>query len=278
MGLLQKLEQKRDFTSTEAAIADFILHNPEELGRLSITALARMTYSSKAAITRMCRKLGQEGYKEFRLAFAVELEKQRYDRQEVDFNYPFSSHESAASVMRSIHLISKEALDICYAAVAPEVLERTAKTLLAAERIFIYAIGDTWITACAFSNMLMKLGIFCVMPEQYNERLAVTYSATERDAALFISYSGGTIPFLKTELGVLRRAHCRTILLSTLDQCEGIDHFIVIPAREQTRGKAAGYYSQTAIRYILNCLYGMIYAADLPKHRKRKDRAEGVGE
>ena len=63
--------------------------------------------------------------------------------------------------MRSIHLISKEALDICYAAVAPEVLERTAKTLLAAERIFIYAIGDTWITACAFSNMLMKLGIFC---------------------------------------------------------------------------------------------------------------------
>ena len=125
---------------------------------------------------------------------------------------------------------------------------------------------------------LMKLGIFCVMPEQYNERLAVTYSATERDAALFISYSGGTIPFLKTELGVLRRAHCRTILLSTLDQCEGIDHFIVIPAREQTRGKAAGYYSQTAIRYILNCLYGMIYAADLPKHRKRKDRAEGVEE
>ena len=114
MGLIQQLEQKRDFTSTEAAIADFILNNLEELPQLSITELAQMTYSSKAAVTRMCRKLGQEGYKEFRLAFAVELEKQRYDRQEVDFNYPFAAYESTASVMRSIHLISKEALDACY--------------------------------------------------------------------------------------------------------------------------------------------------------------------
>ena len=31
MGLIQQLEQKRDFTSTEAAIADFILNNLEEL-------------------------------------------------------------------------------------------------------------------------------------------------------------------------------------------------------------------------------------------------------
>ena len=148
---------------------------------------------------------------------------------------------------------------------------------MAAERIYLYAIGDTWITACAFSNMLMKLGIFCVMPEQYNERMAVTYSATERDAALFISYSGGNLPFLKTELGILHRAHCKTILISTLDQCEGIDLFLSIPAREQLHGKAAGYYSQTAIRYVLNCLYGVIYTAD-PKHWKRKDRAEGVAE
>ena len=277
MGLLEKLEQKRDFTSTEAAIADFILNNPEDMGRLSITALAQMTYSSKAAITRMCRKLGQDGYKEFRLAFAVELEKRRFDRQEVDFNYPFVSYENAASVMRSVHLISKEALDTCYASIPPDVMERTARTLLDAERIFLYAIGDTWITACAFSNMLMKLGVFCVMPEQYSERLPVTYSATERDAALFISYSGGPMPYLKTELGVLRRAHCKTILISTLERCEGIDEFIVIPTREQTKGKAAGYYSQTAIRYILNCLYGLIYTAD-PKHRRRKDRAEGVEE
>lgn len=63
MGLIQQLKQKRDFTSTEAAIADFILNNLEELPQLSITELAQMTYSSKAAVTRMCRKLGQEGYK-----------------------------------------------------------------------------------------------------------------------------------------------------------------------------------------------------------------------
>ena len=277
MALIQSLRQQVNFTATEAAIADYILEHPEEFSQLSITGLAKATCSSKSAITRLCQKLGQDGYKNFRVAFAVELEKQQYDRQDVDINYPFSASERASSIMRSVNLISREALDACYANVSPERIDRIAHILSDAHLIYLYAIGDTYITACAFSNMLMKLGIHCILTEQYNERLGVTHSARKGDVALFLSYSGSIMQYLQTELGILRRNHCATVLISTLSQCDGVDHLITLPAQEQVVGKAAGYYSQAAIRYVLNCLYGVIYAMDLQKNSDYKNCIDGVG-
>lgn len=276
MGLLQALQQKKNLTATEAMIADYILQNPEAFVQLSITELAKATYSSKAAITRMCQKLGQDGYKNFRTTFAVEMEKQRYERQDIDINYPFVPRESAASIMRSVNYISKEALDACYATLSPEAIDRAARTLRNANHIYLYGVGDTYITAIAFSNMLMKLGIHCVLTEQYNERIGMTYNAAKGDAALFLSYSGGIMPFLKTELGILRGNRCTSILISTLDACDGVDQIITLPSQEHAVGKAAGFYSQAAIRYALNCLYGVIYALDLDKNKAKKNRIEGA--
>lgn len=41
-------------------------------------------------------------------------------------------------------------------------------------------------------------------------------------------------------------------------------------------GKAGGFFSQTAIRYVLDSLYGTIYALDLERNQERKDRIEAA--
>lgn len=276
MALIQSLQNQTNFTATESAIADFILQHPEDFSNFSITELARATSSSKSAITRLCKKLGQDGYKNFRVAVAVELEKHRYERQDIDINYPFTSSDCAASIMQSVNYISKEALDACYASIHPKSMERAARILSASKHIYLYAVGDTYITACAFQNMLMKLGIHCVMAEQYNERLGITHCAGNEDAALVLSYSGRLMQELRTELTILRRSRCATILISSLEEYRGVDHLITIPAQEQAVGKTAGYYSQAAIRYILNCIYGVIYAMDLERNLKFKNRVDGI--
>ena len=102
MSILGELAEKRNFSEVETSIADYILQNPEEVCTLGIAELARRTYSSNAAIIRMCRKLGISGYKEFRIAFAADLEKERREKVDVDVNYPFAGPESAASIMRSV--------------------------------------------------------------------------------------------------------------------------------------------------------------------------------
>lgn len=35
--------------------------------------------------------------------------------------------------------------------------------------------------------------------------------------------------------------------------------------------------TEAAIRYVLNCLYGVIYATDLQKNSDYKNRIDGVG-
>lgn len=91
-------------------------------------------------------KLGLDGYRSFKVAFAVELERQRFEHHEVDVDRPFAPHDGAGSVMRNISLIEKEALDSCYAAISPGSIDRAARMLLRAPHIYCHAIGDTYIS------------------------------------------------------------------------------------------------------------------------------------
>ena len=276
MALIQQLRQKRDFTSTEAEIADYILEHRDDIAAMTITELAEATYTSKAAVARMCRKLGLDGYRTFKVNFAVELERQRFEQHDVDFDRPFAKHDGAGAVMRSISLIEKEALDTCYAAISPGSIDRASRMLLRAGRIYCHAIGDTYISVSAFTNMLMKLGIHCLMMDRYGERMSMARGVQPGDVALFVSYSGGTLPYLRPEIDAIKQHGGKIILISTLDECAGIDHFVTLPARESSVGKAGGFFSQTSIRFVLDALYGTIYSLDLERNQERKDRIEAA--
>jgi len=274
MGLIHQLEQKKNFTQAESTIADYILDHREEVSSLSIVELAKQTFSSNATIIRLCRKLGTSGYKDFRLAFVSEYEKYRFEGYSGDVNYPFALRDGPGTIMKSVAEISKEALETCYAAVSPHVLNAAARLISEADHVYIYAKGDTYISSAMFANMLIKIGVHSVMVTQYNEGMTVTYGAGSQDAALFVSYSGKLMSSLGRELEILRRNRCKTIFITSMDAFEGIDCFISFPRKEDAYNKTAGYYSQMSIRYILNCLYGMIYSFDLQQNRERKDQAD----
>ena len=276
MALVQQLRQKRNFTSTEAEIADYVLSHQDDIADMTITELAAATYTSKAAVARMCTKLGLDGYRSFKVAFAVELERRRFERRDVDVDRPFSQHDGAGAVMRSISLIEKEALDSCYAAISPGSIDRVARMLLRAKHIYCHAIGDTYISVTAFSNMLMKLGIHCLMMDRYGERMSMARGVVPDDVVMFVSYSGGTMPYLRPEIDTVRERGGKTVLISTLDECPGIDSYITLPARESAIGKAGGFFSQTSIRYVLDALYGTIYSIDLERNQEHKDRIEAA--
>ena len=275
MALVQQLRQKRNFTSTEAEIADYVLAHQDDVAGMTITELAAATYTSKAAVARMCTKLGLDGYRSFKVAFAVELERRRFEHRDVDVDRPFSQHDGAGSVMRSISLIEKEALDSCYAAISPGSIDRVARMLLRAKHIYCHAIGDTYISVTAFSNMLMKLGIHCLMMDRYGERMSMARGVVPGDVVMFVSYSGGTMPYLRPEIDTVKERGAKTVLISTLDECPGIDSFVTLPARESAIGKAGGFFSQTSIRYVLDTLYAQASAGGAPSAADAVPQAGG---
>ena len=183
---------------------------------------------------------------------------------------------SMDQVLTMASLIEKEALDACYAAISPGSIDRASRMLLRAGHIYCHAIGDTYISVTAFANMLMKLGIHCLMMDRYGERMSMARGMQPGDLALIVSYSGGTLPYLRPEIDTIKARGGKIILVSTLDECPGVDHFVTLPDRESSMGKAGGFFSQTAIRYVLDSLYGTIYALDLERNQERKDRIEAA--
>ena len=115
---------------------------------------------------------------------------------------------------------------------------------------------------------MLKLGVVCSLGDQYGEATSMAYTLSPNDVALFVSYSGGLIDAsaysLERELDIVRKSGCKTIFITsdeTIEEHAGkADCVIVLPQSETRKGRIANYYSQTTIRYVLNCIYGEVFA------------------
>ena len=276
MGVIQDLEQKLNFTETERVIANYMLENADRIPSMGIVELAVKTYSSNAAIIRLCRKLGLAGYKELRVEFATDYEKLKHVSNGADVDYPFIEAESPGSIMRSIANITQSAIEECYAQISPLLIQRAARILKNAQRVYIYAAGETLINTTEFANLMLKIGKSTVYPARYLESVPITTGATANDAALVVSYTGYLVGGMSRELRVLKRQKTPVIVVSSLKVCPEADLLLSVPDREHMVGKVAGFYSQAAIKYVLNCLYGNVYAMDLRKNRTYKDSGDSL--
>lgn len=73
-GVRLRLEEyRKNASSAERDIVDYILSDPEAAVGQSIHKLAAQTYTSASTVVRLCKKLGCGGYKEFQQALIYEL-------------------------------------------------------------------------------------------------------------------------------------------------------------------------------------------------------------
>lgn len=110
MSVLTALLEKRDFTSAESELADYILAHSDEVAHMGLADLAAASYKSNGTIMRLCRKAGSSGWREFRVDFTTDLERARRTSRAIDPNTPFFSNASTQAVMNGISALKREAL------------------------------------------------------------------------------------------------------------------------------------------------------------------------
>lgn len=272
MAILEALEAKDGFTELEAQLADFILAHADDVVRMKISDLASQSYTSSATIVRLCHKVGQDGYRSFRLGLASEVERRRSQIASVDADRPFAAGQGVKSVVASIAQLSKEAIDVCYAAVDAYDIERVARAILAGGHVYLYASGDTELTCMAFANLLLKLGIHSTMGDQYGESPTIAYAVRKNDVVMVVSYRGDKSAEMREVMPIIKGSGAKLVLVSTVPKPVGFDLGIRIPAKETVgpTGKIATYYSQTAIRFVLNCIYGEVFELTYEQSSSRK--------
>ena len=280
MATLDALAAAKGFTDTERQLAAYILTHADEVVRMRLATLARESHTSNATIVRLCRKVGSAGYSEFRVDLSQDMERRRNNISHIDVNAPILENQGAPVIMSSIAALTREAVDDCYAFVPHEAIEHAAELVAGAHHVITYAIGDTFLTTEAFANLAAKIGVTCRSAHQNGDIVTTTNLARPDDVGLVATYSGRLVDSLSMQLAILRRKGCKTIVITANDELAsrfaGFDCAVVVPCRESmgNRDKVATFYSQTCIRYVLECVYGAVFARSYDQSLRHKTMAE----
>lgn len=278
MSVIEGLKARQRFTVAESELADYILEHADAVSHQGIAELAAAAGKSNSTIIRLSRKVGSRGWRDFCVDLAADLEKLRRTAADTDPNTPFLGKSSTASIMSSILRLENAALSDCYAGVHPESIGRLARAATGARRIIYYALGDSYATLYAFGALMSKIGVECVAADQYRLHHEAAFHASSHDIALIVSYSGAYLADLATQIARLRVQHCKIAVItsdaSALDSVPPFDFPVLLPFRENRYGKVATFYSQTCIRFVLNCVYSVAFSQNFDVNLRDKDLIE----
>lgn len=264
MLILAALTQQTDFTTTEKRIADYVLANLPTLSNLYIKDLAAATYTSHSAIIRLAQKLGYHGFRDFQHALTVAATAQAQALTAVDANFPFQADDTAATIAKKLAALNISTIQSVHTQLDIPQLTAAVQLLADADRIFLFAQGDSQLRARSFQNKLVKLNKFAMIAEEYGDEAWQAANLSRHDCAVFISYAGNTTTHQQFATH-FQAQHIPSILLTGNAQSPLIPlttQHLIAALPETSFAKVATFASQTAFEYLLDNLFSLLYVQD----------------
>lgn len=203
--------------AAERRVADFILENPDRAALMVINEIAEAAGVSVPSVTRLAKKLGYDGFMDFRVALAsgsASITSLKSD--------PVRNDDPDGVVVEKIFLSYMRSIEDTLKAIRKDDLGALAEHINNARRIFIFGAGSSAMLADDFCLQLNMLGYDAVsvsdpvVMELFSERFSPS------DVFLGISRSGRT----KNILDSLRAAKKRGAF------CAFISNYITSPAAQ----------------------------------------------
>lgn len=260
--LIQALNDPYLFSDVEKSVVAFILEHPQETAGISIGKLAELTYSSNSTILRICRKTGMNGFRQFKSELTRELEASKYVNRTVDFRKPFDVQETTASIFHSMSSLYRSTVDVLQRSLNQEAVRQAADLIVKSEHMFLYGVGDSALTCQSFLNKMMKIRCYGTLATENNDELHLSEQVTEKDCAMFVTYSGKQAQFPPC-LKRLKENHVPVIALTAHPESlvgKEADILIAIEDREGREDeRIATFYSQLCFSYVLNMIWSLVY-------------------
>ena len=267
MRLLKTLSEREKFSAVEQNIIKYILDNPKEIVNMSIRELANKTFTSSAAIFRLCQKCGLKGYTEFKIKFISEVnrtsdfENDELEKPIRDLHRPINGKDDVKSVVRKMAFLQIEAIEETKNEINYKQLERVADMMNAAGQIVFFGFDLNYYISQSTVYHLVRTGKPAVVYETVNNQVAKAVMFKKEDVAILISRTGENKNLIRISQ-VLKRKGAKIILLSasrdtSLDKL--CDEFIYI-ANVIDYLSMGGVIFSVGCRYILDVLFGILFS------------------
>lgn len=237
------------FSEKERSIAAHILAQPSASVHPSIEELADRIGVSVSTLLRFVRKLGYDGYQQFRIALATEA-------LAPEARYYETSVVGEPDHVSLVFGENVKALEMTAALLDRAALRKAAAMACAARRLLLLGLGGSGLVARDAFHKLVRSGIACVTAEDYHLQLMVASQAGPEDAALLVSHTGMNKDALAIA-DALSRQGCPIIAMTSYPRSP-IAHMadvVLISASPGTSRISEAFSARIAQLSIVDALY-----------------------
>ena len=194
---------------SERLFAEYVLSNRDQMIHMPIAQVSQNLGIASSTILAGIRKLGFEGYREFKIALASELL-----NPITTWSSPGSAPQSGESnISQQVVLSNIAALRESLDTMNYKGIRKGASLLLDAEHIYIFGVGTSSVLAREAHDFLFRLGLFSWFHEDLHYQQLIPARMQKQDIALLISQSGVNKDIINIA-ELLKNHGCRTIGIS----------------------------------------------------------------
>lgn len=238
---------------SEKKIADYILKNEQQVTSLPIKELAALSGSTAATIVRFSRRLGFKGFTDFRIGLASEM------ISTSSINSKITKNDSCFEIFNkrindiSVSLWNTESV------LDPIQLENAAKSIMRANRIAIFGLGNSAAIAQDAAHKFLRLGLNAQACTD-NHLQAIIASHLERNCvAIGISHSGASTDIIDA-LQLSKIGNATTICITNYDNSPIVNNsdICLFTKSEETSHSILAMSSRIAQLAIFDAIYTYI--------------------
>ena len=255
-------EQVPSLPKAERKAADYVLSEPEKAVYYNIAELAKQSGVSQAAIVRFCRRIGTEGYSDFKIRLSQDVFRSAPIRYLP--NQELEPEKEPATVVKDVIDSIQRSMAWLESLSDIHLLSRAADMIDAARMNYIFGIGASSLVAQDLYQKLIRIGIPCSAPSDTDLQITAACNLKESDTAVVVSYSGETPAMLAVgEWARKKGAALITLTRETVNTLRSWANIsLLVPSTEQILrpGAMVSRISQLA---VIDILYSLLLNKNL---------------
>ena len=191
-------------------IAVALLRHYPQLKGLTLSQIADLCYTSNASISRFCRFLGMDNFKEFQAWMDRDFT-MRTDYSRQFYTMLHNNHETAISAYRDA-LIGN-----IYTTIAPEnaqVIPDIVRVLHDCGKAAYFSHHFLWDIGHYFQSKMMMMGRYVELFMDYGTQLECARSLTEKDFAIICSVGGSYLTRYPDICNAILSSGCKVLIIT----------------------------------------------------------------
>jgi len=184
---VKRLIQHRDqLSQLEKQVLDYIIRYPQKLVSLKLEQAAKEMYVSTATISRTCKRLGFQGFQDFKLQLHLNIrEDGQGENRGISESLSFHVKRYEKDIQEVLNRIDEDTLN------------RAASMLVHARHVEWFGMGHSYSVCWDASKKLLMLGKSSMARMDWDDLRSAAFHLKEDDLAIFVSYSGETLHILE---------------------------------------------------------------------------------